>query len=555
MQQKAQLIAALLHEPDLIVVDEPFSGLDPVNTRLDQGHHQGAGGRRPHGHHVHPPDVPGGGALRPHRAHRPWAERALWQVEQDQAGVRRQRRAGRGRPGTSPACRRCSRPARRTATWRLSLDAGADPQEVLRALLGRPGVKVERFELAEPSLDDIFISVVTGGKRRLEGRRRTACRKCASSPAGSTSATCAGAASSTSPSDCRCSFSLMMALSVVSGETAQGDPASVGYVDQSGVLGGAVENPGSGRSRYWTRPAAALEAREIRGYYVVSRRLRGLRPGRAPLLGPPTQRGSPGPLRLVPRSNLVAGARARRGRPRCSTVPTTSWCAPPTAAGHARPGACRPRPPLRSRPVLLVRADERVELPAAGRRRREGEPHHRDRATSVSPKQLIAGKAAGLMGVALTQMVLWALVVVGGWRWRPIWVDALAAIEISWGLVGRSRRLLRASVRPCRDPHDHRRRGRERHPPGPAHRGRFQLPLPAAAVLQPSARQQPRLAVMVVLTLFPTTSMLAIAVRWSATLVPLWQLITSWLILAWLRGRRSVDGAARLPPGHAALRP
>ena len=34
MQQKAQFIATLLHNPDLIIVDEPFSGLDPVNTRL-----------------------------------------------------------------------------------------------------------------------------------------------------------------------------------------------------------------------------------------------------------------------------------------------------------------------------------------------------------------------------------------------------------------------------------------------------------------------------------------------------------------------------------------
>ncbi len=33
MQQKAQLIATLVHEPDLIVVDEPFANLDPVNTR------------------------------------------------------------------------------------------------------------------------------------------------------------------------------------------------------------------------------------------------------------------------------------------------------------------------------------------------------------------------------------------------------------------------------------------------------------------------------------------------------------------------------------------
>jgi ABC-2 type transport system ATP-binding protein len=34
MQQKIQFIAALLHEPDLIIMDEPFSGLDPVNASL-----------------------------------------------------------------------------------------------------------------------------------------------------------------------------------------------------------------------------------------------------------------------------------------------------------------------------------------------------------------------------------------------------------------------------------------------------------------------------------------------------------------------------------------
>src|SRR5215470_6057155 len=34
MQQKIQFIAALLHEPDFIIMDEPFSGLDPVNSTL-----------------------------------------------------------------------------------------------------------------------------------------------------------------------------------------------------------------------------------------------------------------------------------------------------------------------------------------------------------------------------------------------------------------------------------------------------------------------------------------------------------------------------------------
>lgn len=34
MQQKAQIISTVLHEPELLIIDEPFSGLDPVNTQL-----------------------------------------------------------------------------------------------------------------------------------------------------------------------------------------------------------------------------------------------------------------------------------------------------------------------------------------------------------------------------------------------------------------------------------------------------------------------------------------------------------------------------------------
>ncbi|MDW7727363.1 MAG: ATP-binding cassette domain-containing protein [Candidatus Methanoperedens sp.] len=34
MQQKIQIIAAISHDPELIIIDEPFSGLDPVNTKL-----------------------------------------------------------------------------------------------------------------------------------------------------------------------------------------------------------------------------------------------------------------------------------------------------------------------------------------------------------------------------------------------------------------------------------------------------------------------------------------------------------------------------------------
>src|SRR3954470_19538674 len=33
MQQKVQFIATLLHEPELVILDEPFSGLDPINAQ------------------------------------------------------------------------------------------------------------------------------------------------------------------------------------------------------------------------------------------------------------------------------------------------------------------------------------------------------------------------------------------------------------------------------------------------------------------------------------------------------------------------------------------
>ena len=45
-------------------------------------------------------------------------------------------------------------------TWSLTLDVGVDSQDVLREIMRQDDVKLERFEIAEPSLEDIFVTVV-----------------------------------------------------------------------------------------------------------------------------------------------------------------------------------------------------------------------------------------------------------------------------------------------------------------------------------------------------------------------------------------------------------
>ncbi len=161
MQQKAQLIATLLHEPDLIVVDEPFAGLDPVNTRLIKEiiQEQVSAGRTVimSTHQMYQVEAlcdrivlidHGRTVLYGHvdEIKRDFAANAvLLQAEGDLSGL----------PHVLEA-------RQEDNEWHLSLETGADPQEVLKALAARPGVRIERFELAEPSLDDIFITVVTG---------------------------------------------------------------------------------------------------------------------------------------------------------------------------------------------------------------------------------------------------------------------------------------------------------------------------------------------------------------------------------------------------------
>jgi ABC-2 type transport system permease protein len=327
-------------------------------------------------------------------------------------------------------------------------------------------------------------------------------------------------------------FLLMMALGVVSGEASQGDPASVGYVDQSGVLSGAVEDPGFRAFASLDEAGAALEARQIRGYFAVPADYRDS--GRVELLYWDRQpnAGLQAAFDSFLRSNLVAGlapdvatrlldgpddmevrsidgTRVMRGLGVASLVL-------PFALGLFFSFALMNASSYLLRAVADEKENRTVEIVA----------------TSVSPTQLVAGKAAGLIGVALTQIVLWALVVVGGVALASIWVDALAAIEISWRLVtvlvayfvplfvlaATLMIIVGVAVSDTRQ--------------GQAIAGGFSFLFLLPLFFSPLLGSNPDSPIMVVLTLFPTTSMLAIAVRWSATLVPLWQLITSWVLLA-----------------------
>lgn len=162
MQQKAQIIAAMLHEPDVLVIDEPFAGLDPVNTRLVKDMIE---------------EFRQAGCTVIMSTHQMYQVEALCGrialidngrtvLYGDVDGIRR-RFAGnaisvvgrgdfQGLPGVLDV-------REQNGEWRMSLATGANPQEVLRALTARGDVRIERFEIAEPSLDDIFIKVVTEG--------------------------------------------------------------------------------------------------------------------------------------------------------------------------------------------------------------------------------------------------------------------------------------------------------------------------------------------------------------------------------------------------------
>ncbi len=161
MQQKAQIIATVAHNPELLIYDEPFQGLDPVNVRRikELMEEQRASGKAiiMSTHQMNQVEALCDRILLVNRGEGVLYGR-LADIQTSFAG-NAVRVKVEGELGDVPGVLAMQDD---NGGHRLTLDDHTTPQSVLAALCGRPDLKVLGFEVATPSLDDIFISVVTG---------------------------------------------------------------------------------------------------------------------------------------------------------------------------------------------------------------------------------------------------------------------------------------------------------------------------------------------------------------------------------------------------------
>jgi ABC-2 type transport system ATP-binding protein len=161
MQQKVQLCTALIGSPRLLILDEPFTGLDPINIQLFEAI---LAERRAQGaavllstHQMNKVEEVCDRALMINRGRmvlhgrvrdirRRYADHAVLVRSDD-------------RPGEVPGVRSVESS---NGEHKLVLEADARPEGVLRALL-EGGMRIESFALATLPLEDIFVKVVREG--------------------------------------------------------------------------------------------------------------------------------------------------------------------------------------------------------------------------------------------------------------------------------------------------------------------------------------------------------------------------------------------------------
>jgi ABC-2 type transport system ATP-binding protein len=160
MKQKAQFVAGTMHNPDLIIIDEPFSGLDPVNTRiikklLYRMRDRGAGIIMST-HQMHQVEEMCGRILLIDHGERVLygdLEEIRQQFTQDAIEVDLQ--------GELEALDGVRQLSPQNGGYRMVLQEGVDPEAILNRLVNRPDLKVERFERVQVSLDEIFVQAVS----------------------------------------------------------------------------------------------------------------------------------------------------------------------------------------------------------------------------------------------------------------------------------------------------------------------------------------------------------------------------------------------------------
>jgi ABC-2 type transport system ATP-binding protein len=160
MQQKAQIIATLVHKPELVIIDEPFSGLDPVNTQMVKNvlidlRQQGATIIMST-HQMHQVEEMCDRILLVNHG-RVVLYGALDDIRHQYSGHAVLVRA----EGDLPTIPGVESIVTHNSALKLTLSPGTSPQDVLRALVAQ-NVTLEQFEIATPTLDEIFIRVVQG---------------------------------------------------------------------------------------------------------------------------------------------------------------------------------------------------------------------------------------------------------------------------------------------------------------------------------------------------------------------------------------------------------
>jgi ABC-2 type transport system ATP-binding protein len=158
MQQKAQIINTVLHGPELLIMDEPFASLDPVNTQMAIELLQELRGQGVtvimSTHIMHQVEELCDRIVLINKG-RNVLYGNLDQIQRQYSG-----HAVRVRlDGELPPLAGVQAMAPHNGAVQLMLDQQTSPQDVLQQLVSNHST-IEQFEIALPSLDEIFIRVV-----------------------------------------------------------------------------------------------------------------------------------------------------------------------------------------------------------------------------------------------------------------------------------------------------------------------------------------------------------------------------------------------------------